>query len=293
MFKNTIALFLYIFAFIFVVGMLVRNVSPKTYITVQFEDARPISHRMPVYYKGFKIGRTLRMRPSKDYKTTLLTVELNPRDMRLPVNITATLNREKKKTWRESDFIDIVYPSSPSLTYLKDGDVIKGSSVVDLDSFLAEQANSGYLDEVKNSLNDTVKNANATLETLNELFMVLRDTVDEARPNIVAASRNLSDTTKNLYNLSSSLDKSLNENRLNAVGEDISASTKNFDETIQNIEEITEGLKTTVPQMTSIVNNIDNTTCNLNVITAGIAQTLKQRMGLMRLMFGKPVKSCR
>ena len=293
MFKNIFALFLYIFGLLFVIGMLIRNLPPKTYITVQFEDARPISHRMPVYYKGFKIGQTLRMRPSRDYKTTLLTVELSPKDMRLPVNITATLNRDKKRGWWEHDFIDIVYPNSPSLTYLKDGDVIKGNSVVDLDSFLAEQANSGYLDEMKNTLNDTVKSANETLVTLNELFMVLRDTVDEARPNIVAASKNLSNTTKNLYNVSTSINNSLSEERLNGVGEDIGKTTKNLDETIQNIEDITAGLKATVPQMTSIMDNIDGATCNINAITAGVAQTMKKRMGLMKLLFGKPVSECK
>jgi len=293
MFKHAIALFLYIFSFLFMVGMLARNIPPKTYVTIQFEEARPVSHRMPVYYKGFKIGRTLHMRPSRDYKTTLLYVELNPQNIRLPINITATLNREKRKTWRERDFIDIVYPNSPSLTYIKDGDVIQGSSVVDLDSFLAEQANSGYLDDLKDTLNDTVKNANATLETLNGLFIVLHDTIEEARPNIIAASQNLSNTTKNLYNVSASLDSSFNEQRLNGVGEDLNGTTRSLNKTIENIEEITDGLKTTVPQMTSIMDNIDGTTCNLNVITSGVAQTLKKRMGLMRLFFGKPVEGCR
>ena len=136
MFKRMIGLLLYISLFVFTVGILIQNIPPKTYITVQFEEARPIRHRMSVYYKGFRIGRTIRMRPSKDYRTTLLTVALNPQDLKLPINVTARLNREKKR-WREHDFIEIIYPDSPSLYYLKDGDVIKGNTVVDLDSFIA------------------------------------------------------------------------------------------------------------------------------------------------------------
>lgn len=289
MIKRTIILFIYIFSFLFCVGSLIKNIPPKTYITVQFEEARPIRHRMSVYYKGFRIGRTLRMRPSKDYRTTLLTVALNPLDIRLPVNVTARLNKEKKG-WKTHDFIEIIYPNSPSLTYLKDGDIIKGTAVVDLDSFLAAQADSGYLDQLKNTLNDTVKNANETLETLNSLFIVLRDTIEEARPNIIAASQNLSNTTKNLYNVSANIDTSFNEERLNGVGEDLNGTTRSLNKTIGNIEEITDGLKTTVPQMTSIIDNVDNTTCNLSVITSGVAATLKKRLGLFKLLFGKPVE---
>lgn len=288
MFKHMFALVLYITLFLFAVGTLIKNIPPKTYVTVQFEEARPIRHRMSVYYKGFRIGRTIRMRPSKDYKTTLLTVALNPQDLRLPVNVKARLNREKKK-WREHDFIEIIYPDSPSLYYLKDGDVIEGSTVVDLDSFIAETADSGYLEQLKDNLNGTVKSANETLETLNGLFIVLKDTIEEARPNIVAASKNLSDTTRNLYNVSNNLNTSLNEERMNNVGEDLNGTTKNLNETIENIEVVTGGLKDSVPQMTSIINNIDGTTCNLNVITSGISATLQKRLGLFRLLFGKPV----
>ena len=288
MFKHMFALVLYIALFLFAVGTLIKNIPPKTYVTVQFEEARPIRHRMSVYYKGFRIGRTIRMRPSKDYRTTLLTVALNPQDLRLPVNVKARLNREKKK-WREHDFIEIIYPDSPSLYYLKDGDVIEGSTVVDLDSFIAETADSGYLEQLKDNLNGTVKSANETLETLNGLFIVLKDTIEEARPNIVAASKNLSDTTRNLYNVSNNLNTSLNEERMNNVGEDLNGTTKNLNETIENIEVVTGGLKDSVPQMTSIINNIDGTTCNLNVITSGISATLQKRLGLFRLLFGKPV----
>lgn len=288
MFKHMFALVLYITLFLFAVGTLIKNIPPKTYVTVQFEEARPIRHRMSVYYKGFRIGRTIRMRPSKDYRTTLLTVALNPQDLRLPVNVKARLNREKKK-WREHDFIEIIYPDSPSLYYLKDGDVIEGSTVVDLDSFIAETADSGYLEQLKDNLNGTVKSANETLETLNGLFIVLKDTIEEARPNIVAASKNLSDTTKNLYNVSNNLNTSLNEERMNNVGADLNGTTKNLNETIENIEVVTGGLKESVPQMTSIINNIDGTTCNLNVITSGISATLQKRLGLFRLLFGKPV----
>lgn len=288
MFKRAILTILYILAFGYVLWSFVENIPPKTYVTVQFQEARPIRHRMSVYYKGFRIGHTMRMRPSKDYRTTLLTVVLNPTDIKLPINVTARLNKEKKG-WRTHDFIEIIYPNSPSLTYLKDGDIIRGTTVVDLDSFLAAQADSGYLDQLKNTLNDTVKSANETLETLNSLFLVLRDTIEEARPNIVAASKNLSNTTKNLYSVSYSLNSSFNEERLNGVSENLNGTTKNLNQTIQNIEDITGGLKTSVPQMTSIIDNIDNTTCNISVITSGVAQTMKKRLGLFRLFFGKPI----
>ena len=228
------------------------------------------------------------MRPSKDYRTTLLTIALDPMDMKLPVNIKAKLSKEKKG-WFMHDFIEIIYPTSPSLTYLKDGDVIQGSSSFDLDTFLSAQADSGYIEELKNSLNTTVKEANETLKTLNSLFATIRDTIEEMQPNIIAASQNLSGTTKNLYELSSNVNNSFNNQRLNSLGESTNQTTKSLSNTIENIEEITAGLKTSVPEMNSIITNVDNTTCDLSVITSGVATTMKKRLGLFKLLFGKPI----
>ena len=286
--KKVILTVLYILAFAFSIGYLAKNILPKTYVTVEFNEARPIRHRMSVYYKGFKIGRTIRMRPSKDYRTTLLTIALDPMDMKLPVNIKAKLSKEKKG-WFMHDFIEIIYPTSPSLTYLKDGDVIQGSSSFDLDTFLSAQADSGYIEELKNSLNTTVKEANETLKTLNSLFATIRDTIEEMQPNIIAASQNLSGTTKNLYELSSNVNNSFNNQRLNSLGESTNQTTKSLSNTIENIEEITAGLKTSVPEMNSIITNVDNTTCDLSVITSGVATTMKKRLGLFKLLFGKPI----
>lgn len=287
--KKVILTVLYIVAFAFSVGYVAKNFMPKTYVTIEFNEARPIRHRMSVYYKGFKIGRTIRMHPSKDYRTTLLSIALDPMDMKLPVNIKAKLSKEKKG-WFMHDFIEIIYPTSPSLTYLKDGDVIKGSSSFDLDSFLSAQADSGYIEELKNSLNTTVKEASETLKTLNSLFATIRDTIEDIQPNIIAASQNLSGTTKNLYVLSSNVNASFSRQRLEDLGEDTNQTAKSLSNTIENVEEITAGLKTSVPEMTSIITNVDNTTCNLSIITSGIATTMKKRLGLFRLFFGKPIE---
>ena len=69
----------------------------RTYVTAEFKNLRPFHDRAPIYYNGFKIGKVVRVRPNKTYTATIVTLRLHPMDLRLPVNITANLKREKNK----------------------------------------------------------------------------------------------------------------------------------------------------------------------------------------------------
>ena len=46
-------------------------------ILVKFDDLEPFERKMNVYYKGFKIGKTTKIFPDKDYKNTYLKYYLN------------------------------------------------------------------------------------------------------------------------------------------------------------------------------------------------------------------------
>ena len=41
-----------------------------TYLTVEFNEARPVRNKIPVYYKGYRIGKVDKIKPSKDFKST-------------------------------------------------------------------------------------------------------------------------------------------------------------------------------------------------------------------------------
>ena len=48
----------------------------STYIVIEFKDLRPVHERLNVYYKGFKVGKTEKIFPSKDYNSTFIKVIL-------------------------------------------------------------------------------------------------------------------------------------------------------------------------------------------------------------------------
>ena len=51
-----------------------------TYIRAEFNKMDPMPSRMGVYYKGYKLGTTSKLKISKDFKTTYLYITLNPKE---------------------------------------------------------------------------------------------------------------------------------------------------------------------------------------------------------------------
>ncbi|MCQ2957701.1 MAG: MCE family protein, partial [Candidatus Gastranaerophilales bacterium] len=110
-------------------------------VVIKFEDLGPVYKRMPVYYKGYKIGITKKIEPSKDYKSTLVTVNFYPKELKLPSNTTAKV----KKLDTGIDYIELLYPKNPSGTFLETGEIIEGKTAMDIQSFMSAQVDSGNL----------------------------------------------------------------------------------------------------------------------------------------------------
>ena len=69
------------------------------HITAVFEDLEPFPKNLNVYYKGFKLGRTVRVHPSKDFTNTHVEIILNAKNLSLPDNITAKMKSKNKKDY--------------------------------------------------------------------------------------------------------------------------------------------------------------------------------------------------
>ena len=83
--------------------------------------------------------------------------------------------------------------------------------------------------------------------------------------------------------MSSNLNNSIEE-------KSVKNTVNNIEKTTDNIKEITTQIdKTTMPIVNSVLCNTNSTMCNVNVISGGIKRTLQKRMGLGRLLFGRPV----
>lgn len=262
----------------------------NTYITIQFDDLAPFEANMPLYYKGFKVGKTRSIKPSKDFKHTLVNAVITYDDLKLPKNTTAIVKtRDKGEYHPNLDYIELEYPDSPSIIFLKTGSVIKGSSSLDWNTLFAQQASDGKLDGLGQSVTDLMDNLNSTIETLSMVFTTINDILQENRPNLLAASTNLSNTTTNLYDVSSRMSNSLSQDLLDNTTGGFEGTSQNFDAAAGSVKEIAENLNQMMPYVDATIIDLNSTICNVNQISAGILQTLKKRMGLMRLLIGKPV----
>ena len=111
------------------------------HITAVFEELEPFPRNLNVYYKGFKLGRSVRVRPSKDFTNTRVDMILNAKGISLPDNITAKVKRKDKK-----DYIELEYPDAPSITDIKNHSVIQGKKSFDISGYIDEQAEGGGLE---------------------------------------------------------------------------------------------------------------------------------------------------
>lgn len=270
------------------IGFAYYNYRANTYVTAEFPNLRPFHDRAPIFYNGYKIGRVVRVKPNKDYSATIVTMELHPQDLKLPINIMVHLKKEKNKDDKKFDYIDIIYPEKPSMYLLKDGDRIAGKTTVDFETYMANQ-DPDSLDAIKRDVAEAAANLNVTIQALGDLFTTLNSMAEEIKPNVVNASSSLSKSSDNLVTVSEhvssfagNINSSFNEERLNANAE--------------NIQDITNGIKTitsevnrTLPNFACTIEETNRVLCNLEEMTSGLNCTMKKPFGGLRLIFGSPI----
>lgn len=272
----------------------------NTYITAEFKELTPFNNSAPIYYNGFKIGKVIKIHPNKTYTSTIVTMELHPHDLKLPINISANLKKAKNRWNKKYDYIDITYPKSPSIFFLKDGDRISGKTTVELETFLSNQ-DPASLEAIKNDLAESAKNLNITLQTLGDLFATLNEMASEVSPNVVDASSDIKKTSANIVKVSQSATdiannvNGLSNNVTDALSSDrINSTTYNFQATSENVNLITKNLNNTIPQIACSLQQINEILNNVNEMTEGINCTMQKPFGGMRMIFGSPVskKKC-
>ncbi len=254
-------------------------------ILVKFDELEPFEKQMNVYYKGFKIGKTTKIYPDKDYKNTYLRLKIHPHNIKLPENITAKIQKKQK-----GGYVNIIYPDSPSLTNIKNNVVIPGKISKDISALLESEG----IEEIVNNVSGLLDNANNAVVSLNGVFTEVHGILVEIRPDIKKSVSNLAKTTSHLEkvsaDLSSSLDKKTVDNSINNIEE----TTLNIKEITSNINGITEQVEnSTMPVINGVLCETHSTVNNVKEITGGVKHTLQKHFGLGRLMFGRPIsKEC-
>ena len=263
------------------------------HVTAVFTELEPFPRNINVYYKGFRLGRTTKVYPSKDFTQTYVDMRLHMDDFSLPDNITA-----KVKTKNKRDYIELIYPDMPSVTYLKNKAKIKGEKGVSFASYFQEQADSGNLDDLTDNLSDTVEAAGQTMDALTDLFHTANDILVDLRPslkesgeNLVLTTRNLTVTTDNLADVSIGLNRSAKPKILDNTFSNIELITRNLELTTSNTALLTKRADSeTVALLNCLIKNTNKVVLNMNDIIKGFKVTLSKRFAGMRLIFGKPLE---
>lgn len=253
----------------------------STRIIIHFNDLEPLRERLSVYYNGFKIGRSIKIYPGKDYKSTLMDIRVDLRKLRLPANTTATLRRKDKK-----DYIELVYPKSPYLEKLKNNDIIEGYLGINFEHYLQDQAESGGLDEIKENVNTTIVSAGKTFDSLTLMIDILADILKDVQPIAINTVKNFELTSKNLAEASLEINKSISKGYIDKSLYNIQLTSDNLVLTTKNTTGFTDGLnKQSSILVNCLLKNLNSLVCNINIIVENVKDTLNKNLGGLRLIF--------
>lgn len=280
--------------FIFALTLWGLNNMTHKRITAEFTELAPFSRNMPVYYKGFKVGKSVSIKPNKNYTATRIKLVLYPADLVLPANIGARV----KKRDKEFDYIEIEYPTSPAIRKLRSGDIIEGKTSIDFKDILQQQADSGALDEVGDKLSDVLDSVKETSDALTGLFEILQETVAQNQKNLETTTSNLAQMSKNINRLTYKVDDAMTEkqlknisNRLSLTSNHLERTTRNLENITKNINDSTQSLNSTMNGINTSVQNVSGITCDVRKITYGLSNTMQKNFLGFRLLFGKAISS--
>lgn len=283
---------------IILVLIVIANYLNHTYIKAEFNKMDPIPSKMGVYYKGYKLGSTSRLRISKDFKKTYLYITLNQRGLHLPKNIRVKI----KKYDNETKYVDIIYPKRPMIRYIRTGDTIKGDTGFIFSGI--SDINQAHIDDLSEKGGDLLSSAKKTTDSLTEMFDLVTDILGENRENILNSTtslkngmKNLEQTTQNMKAMSNKINDGITKQNIQNSTKNIEQMTSNFANSSKDFISITGNFNKTssdfsvlVPKLSTLIDVVQMSICNINDIILGLKKTLQQKWGGARIIFGKPIK---
>lgn len=278
--------------------IVIANYLNHTYIKAEFNKMDPIPSKMGVYYKGYKLGSTSRLRISKDFKKTYLYITLNQRGLHLPKNIRVKI----KKYDNETKYVDIIYPKRPMIRYIRTGDTIKGDTGFIFSGI--SDINQAHIDDLSEKGGDLLSSAKKTTDSLTEMFDLVTDILGENRENILNSTtslkngmKNLEQTTQNMKDMSNKINDGITKQNIQNSTKNIEQMTSNFANSSKDFISITGNFNKTssdfsvlVPKLSTLIDVVQMSICNVNDIILGLKKTLQQKWGGARIIFGKPIK---
>jgi len=264
------------------------------HITIKFTQSGPLYKNMPVYFRGYKIGQTLDINPSKDYKNTLVKVWLYPKEMKLPEDVSAKV----KKIDSKSNYIDLISLDDTVTTTLKKGSTIEGEPAFDLDAFLSDIADSGVIVPLLQNFSDALISANKTSDEIRNFFTDSRGVLKDNRQNLKQTTQNFNQASKSVTQLTSRFNNAITDEKINRTTSSVDKSATNIQSAsesvkniTQNVDNATKNLDKTMAKVDCVMSDTKAITSNVKTITTGFCEVLSKRFAGLRIIFGKPLKN--
>lgn len=275
-----------ILSFISVLGFHLYDRHYRYHITAKFVDSGPLHKNMPIYCKGYKIGKIEDVKLSKDCKYTFVKIVLFSKEQMIPENVIAQVKTRESK----EDYIDLVIPEDPSTTILKNGGVIEGEAAFELGKFLSGILASGMLDPIIEDASALLSSISDTSDKIGSFFSDSHVLLDDNRQNI-------RHSTKSLTEITSKINNSIKEEELNNTMSRVGTSSTNIlaaSESIKNITAkvdcATNNIDKTVEKVDSTMSDVKASASNIKSITSGLCEVLTKRFAGLRIIFGRPMK---
>ena len=214
----------------------------------------------------------------------------------MPKNITVSIKQYDKDD-ENSKYVDINYPPSPMLSYIQNGDVIKGEtpSGINLDGI--SETNQQHLDNLSAKGESLLSSAKETTESLTGMFDLITNILEENRENIYISTSSLKNSMKNLEKLTSKINNEITNqtirnsiNNIELTTSNLANSSGEFVRISGNINKTSTSFTDLSPKINKVVDTIQIILCNVNEIVVGFKNTLKERFGGARIIFGRPIK---
>lgn len=235
----------------------------QTHIKAEFTELEPFADNLPVYFKGFEIGKVTKIEPKDDFTSTLMSITLYPEDIKFPKNIYIQMKRHSD----DFTYAEVMLPADPEVKLLANGDIIEGKTNLSFDSILEKHAQGGSLDAIILALGEVMANVNNTVLEAEGLLKDVRRTVKNSEQYITTTTKNISEATGNFSKTTLHINNSVDQGSL--------------DRTMENIENITQNIDCATRTLPETMENVESITGNVN-------STMKKRFGGLRLFFGKP-----
>lgn len=260
----------------------------ETRVYVEFDKLRPFHEKAPVYFRGYKIGRVVKIQPTDNYQHTLVTIVLHPQNLQLPINTSAKLKMHKTR-WLHKDYIDLIYPQQPDSMMLKRGSKIKGESSVDIHSYFASMSHESFEKMEENAVG-ILENLEDTTGMLYSVFAIINGILTEGENDIKNAMNNFSQTSERTTQIMKKIDNSISESQLKKTLDNIYETTSHAKTTIYNLSSPSENVSKIISNADMTLVNTGYLVRNLNEIVCGVKQTMKKRFSGLRFLFGKVIQ---